>query len=130
MGPQFHEDEVLEGCAVVCRAWHEHPAAGDFVHDSHIEKPESRRLNDAALRPLRPCRYPRGDERVHEDVEIAANGVRGDADLAGDRGGVDDLTVGEGSGLEEPLKRGQVAGERLSEHLLAEIVADVCREPR
>ena len=45
---QFHEDEVLEGRTVVRRARHERSAAGEFVHDSHVEEPEPRRLDDAA----------------------------------------------------------------------------------
>lgn len=54
---------------------------GELIDDADVEEPEPRRLDDAALGPLRPRRHPGGDERVDEDLEVAPDGVGGDTDL-------------------------------------------------
>jgi hypothetical protein len=130
VGTQFHEDEVLEGRTEVRRARDKRAPPAQLVDDSDVEKPESRRLDDTTLRPLRPGRQPGCNERVHEDLEVAAHGVCRDPDLPGDRGRADDLAVRERSSLQESLKRGQVAGERFGHNFLPKIIADVGTQPR
>jgi hypothetical protein len=98
---------------------------GELIDDADVEEPEPRRLDDAALGPLRPRRHPGGDERVDEDLEVAPDGVGGDTDLPSDRGGVDDLSVGECRRFEESLEGGEVARQGFGEDLLAQIVADI-----
>ena len=60
-----------------------------------------------------------------EDLEVAPDSIGGDTDLPSDRGGVDDLSVGECRGFEESLEGGEVARQGLGEDLLAQIVADI-----
>jgi len=129
VGPELHEDEVLERGAEVTRPWCQWPAAGELIHEPYVEKIEPGCLNHPAFGPLRPGRHPRGNERIDEDVEIAADGVGGDADLPGDCGGVDDLAIRQRGGFKEPLEGWKVAGERLGKNLLPKIVSDVGLEP-
>ena len=71
---------------------------------------------------LRFVRWEQRDEvRVLEDLEIAVDGRPRDAWVAGERGGIDDLSMEEGRNREEPGEAREIANESLGLDFLSQV---------